>query len=93
MNTSSSGGKPQPTTAAQGGRRRLILPHPIAVLGREHPELELEMLAQLGPDCVFMMGDNPVLAICCKVPGWRCAPDAMKRSCSPACCTTSPMAP
>src|ERR1700733_9151290 len=46
---------------AQGGRRRLILPHPIAELGREHPELERDMIAQLGPDCVFMMGDNPVL--------------------------------
>ena len=49
------------SSPAQGGRRRLILPHPIAELGREHPELERDMIAQLGPDCVFMMGDNPVL--------------------------------
>src|SRR5579863_10239000 len=62
MSTNSSTGQPPTTAAAQGGRRRLILPHPIAVLGREHPELERELLAQLGPDCVFMMGDNPLLA-------------------------------
>jgi hypothetical protein len=61
MNRISSSEQPIPTTAPQGGRRRLILPHPIASLGREQPELERDLLAQLGPDCVFMMGDNPAL--------------------------------
>jgi hypothetical protein len=61
MNRNSSSEQPVPTTAPQGGRRRLILPHPIANLGREQPELEPDLLAQLGPDCVFMMGDNPAL--------------------------------
>src|ERR1700688_650145 len=61
MNENSSSRQPAPTSAAQGGRRRLILPHPIADLGRQHPELERDMMARLGPDCVFMMGDNPVL--------------------------------
>jgi hypothetical protein len=51
----------EPTSGAQRGRRRLILPHPIATLGREQPAPESEYLAQLGPDCVFMMGDNPSL--------------------------------
>jgi hypothetical protein len=62
MSANSSNEQPQTSAAAQGGRRRLILPHPIALLGREKPELEPELLAQLGPDCVFMMGDNPLLA-------------------------------
>jgi hypothetical protein len=61
MSRNSSSDQAVPTIAPQGGRRRLILPHPIANLGREQPELERELLAQLGPDCVFMMGDNPVL--------------------------------
>ncbi|MGO9593091.1 MAG: HD domain-containing protein [Steroidobacteraceae bacterium] len=61
MNRNSSSEQPVPATAAQGGRRRLILPHPIARLGRDQPEPERELLAQLGPDCVFMMGDNPAL--------------------------------
>jgi hypothetical protein len=61
MNANSSSAQPVPTSAAQGGRRRLILPHPIADLGRAQPELEIALMAQLGPDCVFMMGDNPLL--------------------------------
>jgi hypothetical protein len=60
--------EPQADTAAQGGRRRLILPHPIASLGREQAEPEQALLAQLGPDCVFMMGDNPALAAMPKRP-------------------------
>jgi hypothetical protein len=39
----------------------MIMPHPIADLGRGQPELERELMAQLGPECVFMMGDNPAL--------------------------------
>jgi HD domain len=45
----------------QGGRRRLIMPTPVATLGTGGPEIEVELMAQLGPDTVFMMGDNPVL--------------------------------
>jgi hypothetical protein len=45
----------------QGGRRRLIMPTPVATLGSGEPEIEVELMAQLGPDTVFMMGDNPVL--------------------------------
>jgi hypothetical protein len=45
----------------QGGRRRLIMPSPQATLGTGHQENEVELIAQLGPDTVFMMGDNPAL--------------------------------
>jgi hypothetical protein len=45
----------------QGGRRRLIMPTPVATLGTGELEMEVELMAQLGPDTVFMMGDNPVL--------------------------------
>jgi hypothetical protein len=45
----------------QGGRRRLIMPGPMATLGTDRPEVEAELMAQLGPDTVFMMGDNPRL--------------------------------
>ncbi len=61
MSNNSNCEPPTAASAAQGGRRRLILPHPIATLGRAEPEAEREYLAQLGPDCVFMMGDNPLL--------------------------------
>ena len=61
MSSNPSNVQPDRTSALQGGRRRMIMAHPIATLGREQPELERELLAQLGPDCVFMMGDNPVL--------------------------------
>ena len=53
----------------QGGRRRLILPHPVATLGTGAPEVEPEFMAQLGPDTVFMMGDNPVLPPMPEKPG------------------------
>ena len=45
----------------QGGRRRLIMPGPVATLGTGQPEIESDLMAQLGPDTVFMMGDNPLL--------------------------------
>src|SRR6202790_2609571 len=61
MSSHLSSEQPVPATAPQGGRRRLIMPHPIADLGRAQPEHERALMAQLGPDCVFMMGDNPVL--------------------------------
>jgi HD domain len=50
-----------PSSPLQGGRRRLIMPGPMATLGTGQPEIEAELMAQLGPDTVFMMGDNPLL--------------------------------
>ena len=46
---------------AQGGRRRLILTNPIGRIGAGIPDPEPALLAELGPDTVFMMGDNPAL--------------------------------
>src|SRR5258708_19518296 len=46
----------------EGGYRRLILPQPMSLLGTGQPDVESELMAQLGPDTVFMMGDNPALA-------------------------------
>jgi hypothetical protein len=51
--------KPQ---LSQGGRRRLILPQPMSLLGTGQPDVETELMAQLGPDTVFMMGNNPSLS-------------------------------
>jgi hypothetical protein len=55
----------QPGAPASGQqateRTRLILPQPIATLGTGTPNTEKQMLARLGPDTVFMMGDNPTL--------------------------------
>jgi hypothetical protein len=45
----------------QAGRRRLILPTPVATNGSGNPDVEAEMLKQLKPGTVFMMGDNPAL--------------------------------
>lgn len=45
----------------QAGRRRLILGPQIALAGSGEPDTEHELLAQLGPDTVMMMGDNPAL--------------------------------
>ena len=45
----------------QAGRRRLILPAPVGRIGTDTPSPEPELLAQLGPDAVMMMGDNPAL--------------------------------
>lgn len=46
---------------AQAGLRRLILPAPIGRIGTAVPNPEESLLAQLGPDTVMMMGDNPAL--------------------------------
>jgi hypothetical protein len=46
----------------QAGRRRLILPSPVGRIGTTTPDPEDELLAQLAPDTVMMMGDNPALA-------------------------------
>jgi hypothetical protein len=45
----------------QEGRRRMIMPHPIAFIGQGPSNIEHELLAQMGPEAVFMMGDNPAL--------------------------------
>jgi len=45
----------------QAGRRRLILPAPVGRIGTDQPNPEAGLLAQLGPDAVMMMGDNPAL--------------------------------
>jgi hypothetical protein len=41
---------------------RLIMPQPIAGMGTGERDREPELLAQLEPGIVFMMGDNPALA-------------------------------
>jgi hypothetical protein len=51
--------KPQPST---GPYRRMILPQPMSLLGTGQPDTETELMAQLGPQTVFMMGDNPALS-------------------------------
>jgi hypothetical protein len=45
----------------QGGSRRLILPSPVGRIGTGTPNPEPELLAQLAPGTVMMMGDNPAL--------------------------------
>jgi hypothetical protein len=45
----------------QAGRKRMILPAPIAMTGTGLPDVEAALLAELGPKAVFMMGDNPAL--------------------------------
>jgi hypothetical protein len=60
--------KTQPPVAAepdhaypQAGRRRMIAPQPVGWIGTGAPNVEKAQLAQMGPDTVFMMGDNPAL--------------------------------
>ena len=48
--------------SARRGCRRMILPHPVSLLGTGQPDIETEMMGQLGPGTIFMMGDNPVLS-------------------------------
>jgi HD domain len=61
VNTVTDDSHSSPAEPLQGGRRRLIMQSPLATLGTGQPEIEAELMAQLGPDTVFMMGDNPVL--------------------------------
>lgn len=51
----------EPDRFPQSGNRRLILPPPAATNGTAARDVESEMLAQLQPGTVFMMGDNPAL--------------------------------
>ena len=46
----------------QEGKRRMIMPQPIGFFGQDDGPTERELLAQMGPDAVFMMGDNPELS-------------------------------
>lgn len=50
-----------PPESNQLGYRRLIMSPAVARAGTGQPNPEREMLAQLAPDTVFMMGDNPAL--------------------------------
>ncbi|HEY4030298.1 MAG TPA: HD domain-containing protein [Caulobacteraceae bacterium] len=52
----------------QAGRRRMIAPQPVGWIGTGQPDLEKPLLAQMGPDAVFMMGDNPALPLMPKAP-------------------------
>jgi hypothetical protein len=45
----------------QAGRRRMIAPNPVGWVGTGVTDPEKPLLAQMGPDAVFMMGDNPAL--------------------------------
>ena len=45
----------------QAGRRRMIMPQPIAMTGTDQPNIEIDLLRQMSPQAVFMMGDNPAL--------------------------------
>lgn len=45
----------------QAGRRRLVVPAPVGTIGTDGTIDELALLGELGPDTVFMMGDNPAL--------------------------------
>ncbi|WP_404712936.1 HD domain-containing protein [Sphingomonas sp. MMS24-J13] len=45
----------------QQGRERMIIPAPVGRIGTGAPEIEMEMLARMDADHVFMMGDNPAL--------------------------------
>ena len=47
--------------APQGGRTRMIMPHPVSQLGLESPNDEMAQLKRLDANTVFMMGDNPAL--------------------------------
>jgi hypothetical protein len=48
-------------THPQSKYRRLILSPPVALKSTEQAQEEAEILSQLGPDTVLMMGDNPRL--------------------------------
>jgi hypothetical protein len=45
----------------QAGRKRLILPSPIGTIGRDVPDIEMQMFEEMKRGAVFMMGDNPAL--------------------------------
>jgi hypothetical protein len=52
----------------QGGRSRMIMPQPIAVVGAGEANPERRLLQRMDPEHVFMMGDNPQLPRMPKAP-------------------------
>lgn len=52
----------------QEGRRRLILPSPVGLIGTGAPDPEPDLLSQLNADTAMMMGDNPALPRMPKAP-------------------------
>ena len=46
----------------QGERRRIIFPSSIGTSGTPAFQGRVELFNEIGPDTVFMMGDNPALA-------------------------------
>src|ERR1700744_5020267 len=52
----------------QAGRRRMIAPQPVGWIGTGVPDPEKPLLAPMGPDAVFMMGNNPALPRMPKAP-------------------------
>ena len=50
-----------PTDESKTSVRRLILPQPVARQGLDEVDTESELLGQLAPGTVLMMGDNPRL--------------------------------
>ena len=52
----------------QAGRRRMILPSPVSLVGTDIPDPEPHLLAALSPDAVMMMGNNPALPLMPKKP-------------------------
>lgn len=55
-------------THAQAGQRRLILSAPVGRIGTGGPDIERELLGELRPGVVMMMGDNPALPRMPKAP-------------------------
>ena len=45
----------------QEGRQRMIMPHPLGLVGTGMPDPHDEILAKMDEQHVFMMGDNPAL--------------------------------
>lgn len=45
----------------QAGLERMIMPHPISLVGTGVPDPHEEFMPRMSETCVFMMGDNPAL--------------------------------
>jgi len=61
MPDEAAGTTPDHDTQSVRHKRRMIYPPAIGTLGTPAYDARLKMLGELGPDCVFMMGDNPAL--------------------------------
>ena len=53
--------EPAPEGYPQEGRRRMIIPSPVAIYGTKVGDVEASLFKHLSDDTVFMMGDNPAL--------------------------------